>query len=316
MEDRRAKLAYAGKWEELLELLTEHPHLINSASENSGYTTLHQAAWHGADVQVIGSLLSLGANPNLRTSKDQTPHDIVLSKHPVRNDLEYLLLPGHRSLPQLMRKMVAENAGLFDDYDGNQLVYDRLVALFAQDFSPYAFEDIEVRFEAAYCALTGVHLGANEEMVLSPAEHFEMVSRSEFWRRRFLPLLKQYLSNAEGIPLHPHWATVSDLFDPAPTSWGLRGDLFLWIEMRHVLCHIPIPADGEELSNLVASAFELCVGSPLSDARDTAVKRLARGGMSSGMVSGEFWKSTFVPTLVRRADWLRKAYFGRSRVFE
>lgn len=68
--------AYVGDWEKLFRLAIERalPRLINSTrlqrtkfitSGNgrplSGFTALHQAAWHGAPVEVVRGLLDLGA---------------------------------------------------------------------------------------------------------------------------------------------------------------------------------------------------------------------------------------------------------------
>ena len=49
-------LAFRGDWEALLPLLKKNPNLVNSTSESQGYTALHQAAWHGASLTVIGTL--------------------------------------------------------------------------------------------------------------------------------------------------------------------------------------------------------------------------------------------------------------------
>jgi len=69
-----ADLAYQGKWEELLKMGTETPVLINSrrlqkrigpgaqGRPPGGYTALHQAAWHGAPVEIVQALINLGAN--------------------------------------------------------------------------------------------------------------------------------------------------------------------------------------------------------------------------------------------------------------
>jgi hypothetical protein len=93
-----------------------------------GYTPLHQAAWHGAGLPVIGALLALGADRRLSTKEGQTARDIAQSRYPDREDLHYILSPSTRSLAQLLRKLIAETPGLFSDYDGNRLICDRLIA--------------------------------------------------------------------------------------------------------------------------------------------------------------------------------------------
>jgi hypothetical protein len=70
-----ADLAYKGDWEGLLRMGVESPSLINSrrlqkrigpggaqSRPTAGYTALHQAAWHGAPVEVVQALIDLGAH--------------------------------------------------------------------------------------------------------------------------------------------------------------------------------------------------------------------------------------------------------------
>lgn len=67
-----ANLAYKGDWEGLLRMGIKWPDLINSrrlhkrmsapARPSAGYTALHQAAWHGAPVEIAQALIDLGAH--------------------------------------------------------------------------------------------------------------------------------------------------------------------------------------------------------------------------------------------------------------
>ena len=72
---RWADLAYKGDWEELLRMGLESPGLIDSrrlqkeigpggahSRPLAGYTALHQAAWHGAPVEIVQALINLGAH--------------------------------------------------------------------------------------------------------------------------------------------------------------------------------------------------------------------------------------------------------------
>ncbi|KAF8536865.1 hypothetical protein BDD12DRAFT_982502 [Trichophaea hybrida] len=91
-----AENAYMGNWKRLLELLVEanqvhrqwwinciRPVTIGQDKWEdyvpSGYTPLHQAAWHGAPVHVIETLIQHGAWRTLRTTKGKylTPLDIA-----------------------------------------------------------------------------------------------------------------------------------------------------------------------------------------------------------------------------------------------
>lgn len=98
MNRQVSEMAYHGNWTELLPLLRAHPPLVNFASDAKSYTPLHQAAWHGASLAVVGELLELGADRNLKTrDKDQTAHEIAIEKHPDRHDLDYVLPPRNRT---------------------------------------------------------------------------------------------------------------------------------------------------------------------------------------------------------------------------
>jgi hypothetical protein len=117
--------------------------------------------------------------------------------------------------------------------------------------------------------------------------------------------------NGSRIPIERHRAVVSDLFDPAPQQWGLRGDPFLWIEMRQMLCHVPLPEHPEALEPIIRSAFLTLTGHPLDAGSKVSVVRFARGGMSSGIVSGEFWTETLIPLIRQRAAWLVESWRDR-----
>jgi hypothetical protein len=309
MNKQVAELAFHGNWAVLLPLLRDHPHLVNAASELKAYTPLHQTAWHGANLAVVGELLAIGADRGLKThNKHQTAQDIAIEKHADRADLEYILAQGSRTLAQLMRKVVSNTPDLFTAYDGNQTVCDRLIECFGSDSCHHTDEEVEVRVDAAFRALTGVALSSSRAIECGPNESFKLRADTSFWEDRFLPALREYMSRAHVIPIEKEWAVVSDLFDPAPDQWGLRGDLFLWMEMRQALCHVEIPQQPEGLAQTISSAFMALTGTALARSVDFPVNRLARGGMSGGMVCGQFWIEEFIPLLQQRSKWLQETW--------
>lgn len=306
-------LAFRGDWEALLHVLREHPNLVNLASESKGYTPLHQAAWHGASLSVIGALLGIGADRRIRTkNKRQTALDIANEKHPERSDLAYVLSERQLTIAQLMRKVIVSEPDLFGAYDGNQVLADRLIASFGAVPCPEGLDELNRRIENAFMALTGVSLSSSKEIACGPNEIFKLQADTRFWASRFFPLMSAYASRAHTTPIAKEWAVVSDLFDPAPETWGLRGDLFLWMEMRQVLCHVQIPEDRTDLAEIVKSAFQTLTGKPLRSGDDIFVSRLARGGMSSGMVSGSFWTEQFILLLERRVSWLQEIWVSTT----
>lgn len=181
MDSAMSRLAYRATWWELLPLLGNSPRLVHVASERKGYTPLHQAAWHGANLAVVGELLALAADRSLKTrNKGQTARDMAVEKHADRADLEYVLAPGKRTLAQSMRKVVADTPDLFGVYDGNQVLCDRLIECFGTDSCYHVAEEIEVRIEAAFRAVTGVELSFSREVQCGPNTAFEMATETRF----------------------------------------------------------------------------------------------------------------------------------------
>jgi hypothetical protein len=326
MQDQLAGLAYNGQWKDVLALLGQQPDLANAASAGKGYTPLHQAAWHGAELPVIGALLALGADRRLSTKKGQTACDIARSRHPDRQDLHYILSPSTRSLAQLLRKLIAESPSLFADYDGNRLICDRLITclgetwdetdvLAPRDATGTLAQGLDARLEAALHAITGLSLPPRGTAQLIPADGFCFSAAADFMRSTLLPPLREIAARAALIPLEPHWVVLADLFEPAPDQWGLRGNLFLWMELRQVLCHCELSGalDGDPectVEDRLVAAVATLTGTNLHERQDVYVRRYARGGMSSGMVSFAHWHVTLIPLLARRAGWLRRSWIG------
>jgi hypothetical protein len=309
MRSEVVKLAYKGEWEDLLALLKRHPELANSVSEPKGYTPLHQAAWHGANLFVVGALLALGASPSIRTNdKNLSALQIAADRHPARDDLQFLLVEHRRSIAQLMRKIAAETPELFGPYDGNQVLFDRLIDCFGSDSCCQSGGDFKGRLSAAFMAITGNAMDAIHPVQCGPNQAFSLDADPTFWSSRFERLLLDLSLRASCIPVEKHWAVVSDVFDPAPDSWGLRGDLFLWMEMRQMLCHVPLPSQPEALEPIITSAYFTLTGETLDPRSKVRIPRFARGGMSSGLVSGEFWARTFIPLIRNRAQWLFESW--------
>ncbi len=49
--------------------------------------------------------------------------------------------------------------------------------------------------------------------------------------------------------------TFADLFINEPPQWGLRGDSYLWNELKADLSIYPLPADNSELKEILAREF-------------------------------------------------------------
>lgn len=91
-----------------------------------------------------------------------------------------------------------------------------------------------------------------------------------------------------------------DLFDVAPISWGLRGDPYLWEEMKETLVDIPLPQDENLLTDVIEKTFKKLTGASFSSSKDFWVERYNHGGMSSGYVCVGYWRDEIIPLLHER----------------
>lgn len=313
MTSEIADLAFRGKWPELFRHLENQPDIINSCSPK-GYTPLHQAAWHGADRSVVGKLLALGADRSLHTiTRSQSPADIALEKHPSKEDLHFLLHGSGRTPSQLLRKLVADTPGLFNPYDGNQVLCDRVLECLCSG-------DVQrVEIDVGRALLTAIHSAAGAAFfelgtIGIGTWPIEMKASSSLWLDSIVPAVVQMSKRAHVIPLEASYTVMSDLFDPMPSQWGLRGDPFLWMEMRQALCHVPIPVDDNTTERILLGCFASLTGEEPRPDKNLGIKRFARGGMSSGMLCGETWADQLLPKLRQRAQWLRDAWEGAERL--
>lgn len=93
---------------------------------------------------------------------------------------------------------------------------------------------------------------------------------------------------------------VGELFLPPPARWGLRGDPYLWAELGNDLANQELPADIAELHGLLEAAFLKATGVSLAACANVRIERLEHGGMSSGYVSGKFWREEGFPLIAER----------------
>ncbi|WP_035795254.1 hypothetical protein [Butyrivibrio sp. WCD3002] len=91
---------------------------------------------------------------------------------------------------------------------------------------------------------------------------------------------------------------LSQIFDKKPEQWGLRGDPYLWDEMKEVFVGESLDISTRDLANQICEYYEKAVGEPLKYGSMVYVERFAHGGMSSGHVSGEFWICCGIPLLI------------------
>lgn len=116
---RLADAAKVGDWEVVLRMVGDgrstYP-TVNSwrAGGTSWYAPLHQAAWHGASIEVVDQLLDLGAWRMLPTADGRTAYDIAVEKG--HGHLAAALEPrtGHRFDADVAARIEAHLAALVE----------------------------------------------------------------------------------------------------------------------------------------------------------------------------------------------------------
>ena len=94
--------------------------------------------------------------------------------------------------------------------------------------------------------------------------------------------------------------TLSKLFEEEPFRWGLRGDPFLWREMKDTVDNYDYPDTEEKFVALLEQIYEQLTGALLTDQEPIFVERYSHGGMSSGHVSPQCWAEQAIPMLRSR----------------
>lgn len=81
------------------------------------------------------------------------------------------------------------------------------------------------------------------------------------------------------------------LMKTAPKQWGLRGDPYLWQDMREHLKNVSVPIDNGDLKKIITDVFHKITGKPIDTCDSIYMKKYAHGGMSSGCVCTHFWQN-------------------------
>ena len=95
---------------------------------------------------------------------------------------------------------------------------------------------------------------------------------------------------------------LSEMFNIQPPNWGLRGDPYLWQDMKKAFADTPFPYSAHELVVDVHRIFLEKAGEELSNTARPYVEAYDHGGPSSGKVSGRFWLGTAIPLLLAMRD--------------
>mmetsp|Transcript_107779 Transcript_107779/g.300415 ORF Transcript_107779/g.300415 Transcript_107779/m.300415 type:complete len:469 (-) Transcript_107779:208-1614(-) len=86
--------AKQGNFLKVMQNLRMRPHLVNTQNPHTGWSVMHQVAFHGGSMGLVAALSGLGASWDLRTAAGKTPAVILEEMHPGSQ----LALPG-RDVP-------------------------------------------------------------------------------------------------------------------------------------------------------------------------------------------------------------------------
>jgi len=94
--------------------------------------------------------------------------------------------------------------------------------------------------------------------------------------------------------------SIADFFNEEPIQWGLRGDPYLWRDMKQQLIKINCPDSVEKFIEIIETAFQNLTGHPISCEDFIGIEKYSHGGMSSGCVDPKFWREKAIPLLKKR----------------
>ena len=97
-----------------------------------------------------------------------------------------------------------------------------------------------------------------------------------------------------------HSINLGDLFDEESDQYGLRGDTYLWRELRAHYSEVSLPATASDLEQQLKQAFLLLTGQPMASPEPFRIERFAHGGISSGRISPAFWRGQALSLLEKR----------------
>lgn len=91
---------------------------------------------------------------------------------------------------------------------------------------------------------------------------------------------------------------VKVVFDITPDQWGLRGDPYLWEDMKNE-CSLSFEETSEvDFELFLFEIFEKKTGRSINTQEPIYLEKYAFGGMSSGNVDPNTWRKILIPLLL------------------
>ena len=98
---------------------------------------------------------------------------------------------------------------------------------------------------------------------------------------------------------------LQNIFDKEPIQWGLRGDPYMWKELKHLIRSKNFPKNEIDFINLLNNLFMEITGFLPEKNKNYFVEKFNYGGMSSGHISSDFWIEIGFPLLIERFKLLK-----------
>lgn len=93
---------------------------------------------------------------------------------------------------------------------------------------------------------------------------------------------------------------VATIFDDEPKQWGLRGDPYLWNDMREAFSKIAFPISNDDFTKQFKLLYIKFTGVSLTSDCRIFITQYSHGGLSSGQISSDFWNNQGLPMLLDR----------------
>lgn len=100
----------------------------------------------------------------------------------------------------------------------------------------------------------------------------------------------------------PKKIKASIIFNSKPGPWGLRGDILLWEDLKKEFESIELPCSKEYFTRVFEEKFEKLTNTKFYTSGinvEIFIEEYDTGGMSSSLISLEFWKKVGLPHLLK-----------------
>ena len=91
---------------------------------------------------------------------------------------------------------------------------------------------------------------------------------------------------------------LSQIFENEPESWGLRGDPFLWEDLKEKLSQYTIEKSNNNIETILKFNFEILTGHNIDHEDQIFLEKYKNNGMSSGHIDVSGWRNNIIPLLV------------------